>query len=81
MARSFLPNQASRDEVEELDHFALGRDTLCAARRGKRATEGAARDYHADDDVHGSTFKEQRRNSRYYNGDPCTRCVTEPTKL
>jgi hypothetical protein len=50
----------------------LGRDALCAARRGKRATEGAARDRHADSGVHGSTVKEQRRNSHYCNGDPCT---------
>jgi hypothetical protein len=48
MARSFLPNQASREEGEELDHFALERDALCATRRGKRATEGAARDRHVD---------------------------------
>jgi hypothetical protein len=75
MVRSFLLNQASRDEGEELDHFALGRDVLCAAGRGKRATEGAARDRHADGGVHESTVKEQRRNSRYCNGDPCTWCT------
>jgi hypothetical protein len=51
MARLFLPNQASREEGEELDRFALERDTLCAARRGKRATEGAARDRHANGGV------------------------------
>jgi hypothetical protein len=54
MARLFFPNQASRDEGEELDHFSLARNVPCTARRAKRAIEGAARDRHADGGVHGS---------------------------
>jgi hypothetical protein len=59
MVRSFLLNQASREEGEELDRFALGRDALCAARRGKRATEGAAHDRHAVGGVLRSAVEEQ----------------------
>jgi hypothetical protein len=54
MARLFFLNQASRDEGEELDHFSLARNMQCAARRAKRAIEGATRDRHADGGMHGS---------------------------
>jgi hypothetical protein len=77
MARSFLPNQASREEGEELDRFALGRDALCAARRGKKATEGAARDRHAVGDVLGSVVEKQGRKRCCCHAGPCTRCTMD----
>jgi hypothetical protein len=65
MARSFLPNQVSREEGEELDRFALARDKSCASRKGKRATGEAARDRHADGGVHGSAAKKQRKGESF----------------
>jgi hypothetical protein len=77
MERSFLPNQASREEGEELDRFALGRDALCVVRRRKRATEGAARDHHAVDGVLGSAVEKQGRKRCCGHTGPCTRCTMD----
>jgi hypothetical protein len=77
MERSFLPNQANIEEGEELDRFALGRDTLCAARKGKRATEGAAHDRYAIGGVLGSAVKKQGRKRCCCHVGPCTRCTMD----
>jgi hypothetical protein len=76
MTRSFPLNQAGREEREELDCFALGRDALCAATRGRRATEGAARDRHADGGVLESTAGKRKQGKRSCcHASPYTWCT------
>jgi hypothetical protein len=75
MARSIPPNQVDREKGEELDRFALGRDVLCAATRGRRATEGAARDRHADGGVLESMVEKQGRERSCCHASPCTWCT------
>jgi hypothetical protein len=50
MVRSFFPNQASRDEGEELDRFAVEEGAWCTRRRG-RSSGASGRLSHADDDA------------------------------
>jgi hypothetical protein len=75
MVRSIPPNQASREEREELDRFALGRDALCSATRGRRATDGSARDRHADGGVLESAIEKQGRERSCCHASPCTWCT------
>jgi hypothetical protein len=57
---------------EEVYLVRLGKELMCAARRGKRATEGAARDCHADGGVHGSVVEKQGRERCCCHTGPCT---------
>jgi hypothetical protein len=75
MARSFPPNRAGREEREELDRFALGRNALCTTTEGRRATEGAARDRHVDGSVLGSAVEKQGRERSCCHASPCTWCT------
>jgi hypothetical protein len=75
MARSIPPNQAGREEREELDRFALGRDALCSATRGRRATNVATRDCHADGGVLGRAVEKQGRERSCCHASPCTWCT------